>query len=164
MTTCILTQERLKTLFEYNPDTGVFTRKVKVKHQPAGTVVGTVGTRGYLQCNVDGKPYKMHRLAWLYVYGAWPIGEIDHINHNTSDNRLINLRDVTCAQNHQNRARQTKSASGYLGVTWHKRDKRWQAQIEVDGVSKHLGYYKSLPDALAAREQAERQHHPYRPN
>jgi hypothetical protein len=164
MTEKILTQDRLRSLLDYDPETGVFTGKVKIKCRHAGMVVGAPGTGGYLQCSVDGKQYKMHRLAWLYVYGAWPSGQIDHINHNTSDNRIANLRDVTCAQNHQNRARQTKSASGYLGVTWHRRDKCWQAHIQVHGKSYHLGLFADLADAVSARVKAERQYHPNRPN
>lgn len=163
MTHQILTQERLRFLMDYDPDTGQFTRKVKVKNQPAGTIVGTSGTRGYLQCSIDGKPYKLHRLAWLYVHGEWPADQIDHINHNTSDNRLCNLRVVSCAQNHQNRARKTNSASGYLGVTWHKRDHCWQAYLEVNGKAIHLGSYKTLMDAVTARQHAELTLHPYRP-
>lgn len=163
MTHQILTQERLRFLMDYDPDTGRFTRKVKAKNQPAGTPVGTSGTRGYLQCSIDGKPYKLHRLAWLYVHGVWPSDQIDHINHNTSDNRLCNLREVSCAENHQNRARKTNSASGYLGVTWHKRDHRWQAHLEVNGKAIHLGSYRDLTDALAARQQAELKFHPHRP-
>jgi hypothetical protein len=164
MTEKILTQDRLRSLLDYDPEAGVFTRRVTIRHFLAGVVIGTVGTRGYLQCNLDGKPYKLHRLAWLYVHGVWPTGQIDHINHNTSDNRFCNLRDVSSAENHQNRARRTKSKSGYLGVTWHKRDCRWQATIEVAGHSYHLGNFKDLPTAIAARVQAEKRYHPNRPN
>lgn len=163
MTYSSLTQERLKTLFNYNPTTGQFTRNVKIKNQPAGTLVGTSDTKGYLKCGVDGKVHKVHRLVWLYVHGVWPTGQIDHINHITSDNRIANLRDVSSAQNHQNRARKTKSASGYLGVTWHKRDQRWQAHIEVNGKPTHLGVFQNLDDAIAARQQAEVLYHPHRP-
>lgn len=163
MTTSILTQTRLRELMHYDPDTGVFTRKVKIKGQHVGRIVGTSGTRGYLQCTVDGKPYKLHRLAWLYIYGKWPTHQIDHINHNTADNRLVNLRDVTCAHNHQNRARHTRSSSGYLGVTWHKRDQRWQAHIELNEKPYYLGSYKELSDAVSARIAAEREYHPQRP-
>lgn len=164
MTTQILTQERLRFLLDYDPATGQFTRKVKVKNQPAGTVVGTKEPRGYLKCSIDGHVHKLHRLAWFYMHGVWPIGQIDHINHVTSDNRIANLRDVSCAQNHQNRARNTKSASGHLGVTWHKRDCRWQAHIEINGKAIHLGQFADLADAIAARKQAEFEHHPHRPH
>jgi len=159
----MLTQDRLKSLLMYNPDTGVFVRRVKIKNQPAGTIVGTVQTGGYLGCSIDGKLYKMHRLAWLYHYGCWPANQLDHINHNPADNRIVNLRDVSCAQNHQNRARKTKSKSGYLGVTWHNRDKRWQAHIEINGKAIHLGQFKCLNEAISARLTAEKQYHLDRP-
>ena len=164
MATNSITQERLKSLLTYDPDTGVFTNIAKRKFIPAGAAVGSTLTRGYKACMLDGKRYMLHRLAWLYVYGSWPKGQIDHINHITSDNRIANLRDVSCAENHQNRARKTKSASGYLGVTWHKRDKRWQAHIEKDGRAIYLGQFVELSDAVNARINAEPIYHPDRPN
>jgi len=164
MTTSPLTQARLKALLHYDPETGVFQWAGR-KHGRARnkTVAGCVEKRvGYATVGIDGKVYKAHRLAWLYVYGVWPDGVIDHINHKKSDNRICNLRDVTNAQNHQNRARHTKSASGYVGVTWHKRDERWLAHIEVNGRRHHLGYFKDLDAAVEARKAAERVHHPLR--
>ena len=163
MTHQILTQERLRSLLDYDPISGQFTRKVKIKNQPAGIVVGTKDAQEYLKCSIDGRVHKLHRLAWFYTHGTWPTGQIDHINQVTSDNRLTNLRDVSCAQNHQNRARKTKSASGYLGVTWHKRDCRWQAHIEINGKAIYLGQFADLTDAISARKQAELTHHPHRP-
>lgn len=164
MATDLITQERLKNLLHYNPDTGVFTRRNTFRNLTAGSVVGCVGAGGYMQCSLDNKMYKMHRLAWLYVHGRWPADQIDHINHNVTDNRILNLREVSCAENHQNRARRTKNSSGYLGVGWHKRDKRWQVHIEVNGKRHHIGYYTQLPDAIAARKAAELKYHPTRPN
>lgn len=163
MATTALTQDRLKNLLHYDPDTGVFTRRNKFRNLPAGSIVGCVGAGGYMQCSLNGKMYKMHRLAWLYVHGKWPDDQIDHINHVVTDNRICNLREVSCAENHQNRARRTKNSSGYLGVGWHKRDKCWQAHIEINGTRHHLGYYKHLPDAVEARKKAEILHHPTRP-
>lgn len=163
MATPTLTQDRVKELFSYDPETGLLTRRIKIKHFAAGVAVGSAGRRGYLHCSVDNRLYKVHRLIWLYVYGTWPTGQIDHINHNTADNRLCNLRDVSCAENHQNRARKTKSASGHLGVTWHIRDKRWLAHIEVKGKSYHLGSFTQLDAAIAARIRAEHTFHPERP-
>ena len=163
MVTQILTQKRLKELLSYNPETGCFTRNIALKNQPAGAKVGTKGARGYLQTSIDGTVYKIHRLAWLYVHGEWPQNQIDHIDHDTSNNRIDNLRDVSCGQNHQNRNRNTKSASSLLGVGWHKRDKRWFAHIEINGKRHHLGYYADKESALKARQNAETTFHPYRP-
>jgi hypothetical protein len=163
MTDKILTQERLKELLSYDPTTGVFTRKVKHNRCNVGDIVGAGQRNKYLQCSIDNKLYKLHRLAWLYMYDCWPSDQIDHVDHNPRNNAIANLRDVSSAQNHQNRARKTKSASGYLGVTWHKRDKRWQAYIELKGKSIHLGQYSDLDAAIFARKQAELKYHLDRP-
>ena len=163
MTIKILTQDRLKELFHYDADTGVFVYKIKNKISNVGDVVALNQKSKYLKCTIDGGQYKLHRLAWLYVYGYWPNDQIDHIDHNPSNNAIANLRDVSSAQNHQNRAHKTKSASGHLGVTWHKRDKRWQAYIELNGKNIHLGQYTDLDVAIAARKQAELKYHTDRP-
>ena len=163
MATDLITQVRLKNLLHYDIDTGVFTRRNKFRNLAAGSVVGCVGADGYMQCSLDNKMYKMHRLAWLYVHDRWPTDQIDHINNIRADNRLINLREVSCAENHQNRARRTKNSSSYLGVGWHKRDRCWQAHIEINGKRHHLGYYTHLSAAIDARKIAETIHHPTRP-
>jgi hypothetical protein len=163
MTDKILTQERLKELLSYDPISGVFTRKIKHKRCNVGDIVGVGQRNKYLQCSIDNKLYKLHRLAWLYMYDCWPSDQIDHVDHNPRNNAIANLRDVSSAQNHQNRARKTKSASGYLGVTWHKRDRRWQAYIEIKGKSIHLGQYIDLDDAIVARKRAEMIYHLDRP-
>jgi hypothetical protein len=162
MTTQILTQNRLKELLDYNPDTGVVIRKVKLKNQPAGKIVGCVGRQGYLQTSIDGKLYKVHRLVWLYMYGEWPKNNIDHIDHNPANNKISNLRDVSCLENNRNKRRNTNSSSGLLGVGWHKRDECWVAHIEVSGIRHNLGYYKDKETALNARKQAEQIYHPNR--
>jgi len=159
MATNSLTQTHLKRLVTYDPLTGEFTRLLGKR---AGHPVGSKIRAGYTHIFLTGQTYKAHRLAWLYVYGMWPNGQIDHINHNRSDNRIANLRDVTCSVNHQNRNRHTKSKSGVLGVTWHARDRRWQAHIEVNGKAKHLGSHVCLGVAIKARLAAEAVHHPHR--
>lgn len=155
-----LTQTELMRLVTYDPLTGQFTR-IAEKH--ARIFIGTIDSNGYVHIYVKGRTYKAHRLAWLYTHGNWPEGQIDHINHIRSDNRISNLRDVTCAVNHQNRRRQTCSQSGFLGVTWHKRDRRWQTYIEVNNNAKYLGQFKCLGQALRTRINAEKLYHPDRP-
>jgi hypothetical protein len=163
MATDTVTQARLKELVSYDPLTGVFTWNVAPKYGHVGDVFGSQAPDGYLLGKLDKRSYRVHRLAWLYMTGQWPVHQVDHINHVRNDNRIANLRDVTSAQNHHNRRRATHSSSGSLGVGWHKRDKIWQAHIERAGVRLHLGYFSDLDDALAARKNAELLIHPSRP-
>jgi len=107
---------------------------------------------------VDRTSHKAHRLAWLYTYGEWPVGDIDHINECKGDNRIINLREATRAENMQNRSKANKNGhSGLLGVT--KVGKKWLGQIHVDGVRHHLGRFESPQEAHAAYLRAKHQLH-----
>jgi hypothetical protein len=158
-----LTQALLKSLLSYDPATGVFTWAAhRGGMSRIGDRAGTMDAHGYVIIRIFGRRFPAHRLAWLYVYGEWP-DITDHINHTRDDNRICNLRSVTDAINHQNRRRMTNSASGFLGVTWHRRDRRWQSHIELNGKSKHLGSYVCLGHAVKARLQAEQVFHLHRP-
>ncbi|MDT9719147.1 HNH endonuclease [Paenibacillus sp. ClWae2A] len=80
---------------------------------------------------------------------------VDHINHDTLDNRRSNLRIATKAQNSQNReGAPDDNTSGLKGVSWHKRDKRWRAFIGINRKYKHLGYFNSKEEAAAAYNRA----------
>lgn len=99
-----LTQARLKEILHYDPDTGIFTRRLdRGPNAPKDSVAGTPDKNGYIVIKVDFTQYKAHRLAWLYIYGVWPNNQIDHINHIVDDNRIVNLRDVTNSENQANR-------------------------------------------------------------
>jgi len=101
------------------------------------------------------------RLAWFYVHGAWPDGQVDHINGDHTDNRLSNLRVLTNAQNAQNRSRARRNNStGLLGVSYDKRDDRYRARIMVDGRMVSLGYHPTAHEAHAAYLEAKAALHP----
>lgn len=122
----MLTQERLKELFHYDPETGVFTRLVGGPGSPTGVLKNKPNSgHGYIVISINSKNYLTHRLAWLYVYGRFPLEQIDHINHDRTDNRITNLREVTELENHRNMSKSTNNTSGVVGVTWHKRDSVW---------------------------------------
>lgn len=141
----MLTHEYLKTIINYNPETGVFNYLESKQGRKQLNTIGSLCSYGYLRIHIDGKTYKAHRLAWLYFHGTWPSGMIDHINGIKNDNRIKNLRDVNRAQNGQN---QHKHRSGHLvGTTWHKRNKKWEAQIRINNKLKHLGYYLTQQEA-----------------
>jgi hypothetical protein len=121
-----------------------------------GDVAGSLDGEGYLLIMVQSRLYRAHRLAWLYVYGTWPEGQLDHINRNRSDNRISNLREVTNKQNHQNRSKPSNNTSGHPGVSWHKRDSKWLSSIRHNYKKTHLGYFTNIEDAIAARKAAEK--------
>jgi hypothetical protein len=154
----MLTQARLHELLSYDPETGIMTRRVNKGHIKAGQVAGNP-TRGYLQLMIDGHMTFVHRFIWLYVYGKWPDGNIDHIDGNRSNNRLSNLRDVSQAMNIQNeRKPRSNNKSGFLGVKANRG--LWKAEISIDGKTKFLGRFKTPEEAHQVYVEAKRKLHP----
>lgn len=155
-----VTHERLLELMHYDPVTGVFTRKKQMGRFPPGQKVGTLNKAGYLYCRIDCIDYGMHRLAWFYVTNVWPTQDIDHINGQSSDNRIENLRHVTRQTNMENQVRANcKSKSGVLGVSKCSDRNRWVAQIKVNGKGINLGRFRSLHDAEQAYKEAKEKLH-----
>lgn len=152
----MITQERLKELLEYNPDTGVFIWKVQASNRAIiGSAAGFIHAKGYRHIGLDGREYKAHRLAWLYMYGEFPENQIDHINHKRDDNRLVNFRSVKNCVNGKNQSIPSDNTSGIIGVYWHKQGKKWKASIMVDGKHIHLGMFKEKALAALSRKAAE---------
>ncbi|MFE4203875.1 HNH endonuclease [Aneurinibacillus aneurinilyticus] len=89
--------------------------------------------------------------------------QIDHINHNTLDNRRSNLRIVTNGQNQQNRSGPQKNnkSSGIRGVTWCKQRGKWIAQMGLNGKNINLGGYDDLEVAAKVVAEARKKHMPY---
>jgi len=157
----ILTQECLKELLHYDPDTGIFTWKVSKGASRAGAVAGFLN-KGYSRIRIDGNYYSSHRLAWLYVNNIWPDDQIDHINGIKLDNRICNLRMATNAENQQNyHLPKANNKSGFLGVSLHKPSKKFMATIRINGIKKNLGYFSSAEEAHDAYLEAKRKHHKF---
>lgn len=156
-----LTQELLRELIEYSPDTGVFVWRRRDGARPewnnryAGHVAGYFRPDGYVILSFYKQRYLAHRVAWLYVHGHWPADEIDHADGDPSNNRLANLREATAQQNNRNRAPNRTTGSGIKGVGWYRVTKRWMAQIKVNRKKIWLGYHVRFEDAVAARRAAE---------
>jgi len=139
----------LKEILEYNPNTGVFTRK-DLKNK----IIGTPDKDGYLKVVIKFKDYRLHRLAWFLSYGEWPKNQIDHINRIKDDNRLCNLREATPSENLANRVLNNNKFN-YVGVNFDKRksEKSYMARIMVFdsklGIKKrkHLGYFATAQEA-----------------
>jgi hypothetical protein len=156
-----ISQERVRALFCYDPFTGILTRRVSVsQNAKAGDMAGSLTARGYRSVRVDGRQYLEHRIAWLYMTGAWP-DYIDHMNGIKNDNRLINLRNCSIAVNTQNqRMPKKKNKSGYLGVSFHKAWRKWRAQIRINGSKVSLGGFDTPQLASIAYIEAKRKFHP----
>jgi hypothetical protein len=153
-----MNQARLKELLSYDPDTGEFRWLQSRYRNKVGTTAGCLYSEGYRVIALDRKRYLAHRLAWLFMTGVWPGGEIDHINGNPSDNRFANLREATRQQNGANRRVGSNNKSGFKGVHWHKGDKRWRAQIMVAKRIIHLGSFETPEAAHAAYLIAASEH------
>lgn len=150
------TQQELKTLLHYDPDTGIFTWKKTVSSKAiGGAEAGTTNTRGYITITYRGKKLKAHALAWLYVYGVHPTRKLDHINRIRTDNRIANLREVSDRENSLNNSLRRDSTTGMPGISFDRQRNRWRAHITVHGKHLALGRFKHRADAEFARQQAE---------
>ena len=124
----MLTQSEVKRLFDFNAETGVVTRLVTRGYRAkAGDTVGSINDRGYMTVKIINSTYMLHRVIWLWVYGEFPPHDIDHINGDRADNRLVNLRAVTRQENMKNRCLSKNNKSGTTGVYW-SGQKKWLAR------------------------------------
>lgn len=160
----MLTQARLRELLHYDPESGVFTWIAKsspCSHIRPGDIAGW-DDDGYVKIKLDGRDYKAHRLAWLYMHGQWPSRFIDHKDTDRSNNRFLNLRDASCAINMQNqtKAHANNRSCGLLGVTFHKQSGRWAAKLAINGKRLFGGLHDTPGQAHTAYLTLKRAHHP----
>lgn len=147
-----LTVEQLRAVLDYDPDSGIF----KWKHRPecpgcwnarwAWKPAG-VTDKGYKVVTINRIRYQASRLAWLFVHGEWPGNLIDHVNGDTGDDRITNLRNATTSQNGGNMRLPHRNTSGFKGVFWSAKRKKWRAQIGVRGQYYDLGSFNTAKEA-----------------
>ncbi len=154
-----LTQEQLKKLLHYDPETGVFIWKNPYGWRiKKGSAAGYISPQGYLLIGINRKYYYGHRLAWLYMEGYFPEHQIDHIDGIRYNNKFSNLRHVTNQCNNRNKPIIKTNITGVTGICWCKNQKKWHSKITVYYKGINLGYYKKFINAVKARWRAEVEH------
>jgi len=157
------TQELLREWFDYNPTTGIFVWKKEPREigPRLGLVAGT-NNRKYVMISVPGfRQLGAHRIAWIYMNGLTIGGaEIDHIDGDTSNNAIANLRLATSREQKRNKRVQSNNRSGLKGAFFHacRKGKKWRSQIKVGERLIFLGYFDTAEQAHEAYGNAAREH------
>lgn len=150
-----LAHEELISILDYDKNTGIFTWTGKRKGTKAGKIAGTISSDNYIQIQISGRLYRSHRLAWFYEYKKWPEGILDHIDRDTLNSAIDNLREASPSENQKNRGINRNSTTGVKGVSLNSKTGRYEAYIKIYGKKKHLGLFNSIEEASAAQLKAE---------
>ncbi len=151
-------REKLMEMLDYDQCTGIFSWKISTGRVKAGSAAGSIHCNGYIRICALGKHILAHRLAWMFVHGEFPNGQIDHINGIKTDNRIINLRDVDGFINSQNiRSSKGQNKNGLLGA--HKHRNKWRSRITAYGKRVNLGTMDTPQEAHKAYLEAKRKFH-----
>jgi hypothetical protein len=120
----------------------------------AGTeAFATKHSAGYFEGCVLGVRFLAHRVAFALAQGRWPVGEIDHIDHDKQNNRLANLRETSHQENALNTSLRSDNSTGCVGV--YQSRGQWEARIKCNGKGRFLGYFPTFELARDARLQAQ---------
>jgi hypothetical protein len=150
----------ISSYFNYNPDTGIITWKIKRSNRkPIGSIAGVVDSNGYRRIKVTPKLYLAHRIAWLLYYKQWPDKIVDHINMNVDDNRICNLRIATNSQNMMNASKYKSNSTGFKGVHYRSREKRFVGQITINRQKFNTKYCKTPEEAHQELKKLRKLHH-----
>lgn len=149
-----LTQERLKELLSYDPETGIFIWKIKIKSVKKEDIAGCIDKKNYRVIRINGKNYFAHRLAFLFMEGYFPENDTDHIDRDKNNNKWNNLREVSHTCNMRNRNIMSNNKSGITGVLFDNNSKKWRAFIKIGNLIR-LGSFNNIIDAVKARWEAE---------
>ena len=157
----ILTQEYVKTLFDYKNGHLYW----KISRSPRVKIGQEAGCKSdYRLVRLGNKTYGTHVLVWTMYYG-FPSTGVDHKNRNPLDNRIENLRLANKSQNGLNRPKQANNTSGYKNVSWFKPKQKWRVRLNLMGKEIHIGYFDNLELAdLVAQEARDKYHCDYASN
>lgn len=151
-----ISHDRLKQAMHYDPETGHWTRLISpypaMVGKRAGSIKPAQNGRQYLTVFIDGKAYAAHILAVFYVTGIWPTTDVDHENRDGTDNRWVNLRIASRAQNKMNSICRKDNKCGFKGVSF--KMGRWRPRIQVGEKRFYLGAFDTAEEVHAAYEAA----------
>lgn len=155
----MLTQEKLKALLHYDPETGVFTRLITVAdNAKAGDEAGWIETAGYRMIRICGVTYKTHRLAWLFVHGKFPDSFLDHRDKNRANNQILNLREATPSMNSMYKGKLKNNTSGFKGVYWVEKLKKFKVMCSVKTKQHYLGLFLTAEEASEVYQAFAKKH------
>jgi hypothetical protein len=177
MSDSVISYEDLRKVLNYDQNTGLFTWKKRpvsffsysaqgqspearcqawnAVHAGKPALI-SVKDNKYLYGRIFDRNIYAHRAAWCFCKGEWPLHEIDHINGNRTDNRILNLRDATPSENAKNVQKRSDNTSGKTGVYLDKKNKTWFAKISILGKHVYLGSSKIKEEAILLRVKAEK--------
>lgn len=158
-----LSQDVLKEHLHYSSETGIFIRKITNSNRAkVGDIAGCKDSDGYISIGINGKQYKAHRLAWLYMTGELPKDMIDHKDGVRDNNRFDNLRQATNGQNLQNQIKpHNNNTTGFLGVSFNKINRNYAAHISIDGKLTYIGSFATPEEASEAYLTKKRETHEF---
>lgn len=140
-----MNQDLLKSILDYDANSGEFIWKIQRGNSAIGKVAGCIDKHGYVIIRYDNKGYKAHRLAWLYMTGNFPVKNIDHIDRNKSNNKFSNLREVSRSENNMNRPLAKNNVSGHKGVFKYRN--KWRAVCRYESNQYYLGDFNTKEEA-----------------
>jgi len=152
-----MTHELLLTYLCYNPETGIFTWKIRASNNVfSNQEAGNISSQGYIIITINKINYRAHRLAWFYINKEWPKGILDHIDRNKQNNAITNLRLATHSVNRLNSKINSNNTSTISGVHYDQRNQLWIAKITIRKKMYYLGSFNIKEDAITARKNAEK--------
>lgn len=160
-----LTQADVRHLFDYDAENGILIRKTFRNGCPYNKPVGHKPSQdGYGAVRIGRTIYRTHRIIWLWYYGTWPQYEINHIDRNRINNKIENLEDVDCGRNSHNKGIYKNNKMGLPGVSIHKPNGKFKAQIQNNYKKESLGYFDTAEEAFLAYQLAKIKYHPESPD
>lgn len=151
----LISYDELHRILDYDRESGIFIWKISHANIKIGSEAGVIDSHGYRVIRINGKLYKAHRLAWLYIYGYFPENDIDHRDRTKSHNWIDNLREVSRGCNTRNSGNRKDNTSGIKGVCYVKNNNNWLVRITINQKTRSIGCYEDFNDAVCARLAAE---------